>query len=73
MKQELESLEEHRDVIEKASHAIFVRKSKSDTRLGQLQDFIKGDTPEMANFIDQFKLTNNGNRKSIDNGLEMVS
>jgi len=53
MKEELEALEEHRDVLEKASEVIFARKPQTDNKKDQLKDFMKGDTKEIANFLEK--------------------
>ena len=50
----METLEEHREVLEKARDAIFTRKQKPDNFVDQLRDGLSGETNQIGEFIDEF-------------------
>lgn len=54
MARQLETLEEHREVLEKSRDAIFIRKQKPDNFVAQIRDGLSGETNQIGEFIDEF-------------------
>ena len=50
----METLEEHREVLEKSRDAIFIRKQKPDNFVAQIRDGLSGETNQIGEFIDEF-------------------
>ena len=68
MEYQLETFEEHREVLEKARDAIFTRKQKSEDLMGQIRDGLSGETNQIGEFIDEFNRSGRGRNASVELG-----